>query len=114
MILVITDFAIQSDGQSSYNINTETESEEKIIVAGDFTALPPSMEAKVRFENIKLSKYTPYAQDMVAFNIADGRFDLSFDFHYKSTKEGDILRVDNGSFKLRSLQLDDPANGEKF
>ena len=112
--LTIQDFAIVSDGKSTYRIFTETEADERIDIEGAFTAYPPSVETSVKLINIKLPKYTPYMHDSVGFDLSDGTLNLKFDFQYKSDPAGDILKVDNGYFGLESLQLDDRDSGEKF
>lgn len=112
--LEIKDFAIVSKGKSSYNIMTLTESKEQIEVQGLFTATPPSMDASVRLTGIVLKKYAPYMQDMVNFKLADGIMNMGFNFNYKAQPSGDIMKVENGDFELKSLELNHRENGENF
>src|SRR5262245_15384144 len=63
----------------------------------------------IAFDGLRLSKYSPYYEQEVGFDIRDGRLGLKTGYTLEWGPERHVLRISDGSVAVRTLVLGIPG-----
>jgi len=102
-------FRTLPDSTSPYSFAGTTESGETFSWAGNVLTEPLRSTGTVSFDGLRLSKYSPYYEQEVGFEIRDGRLGLKTGYTLEWGAERHVLRVSEGSVAVRSLVLGIPG-----
>lgn len=103
--LLLQDFRTLRDHRNPCAMTGRTESGERFSWTGHFVTDPLGAEGRIRLENLKLAKYTPYFQDQVGFELRQGSLNLAFayQFHWQTGREA--LRLQDIDAQVDNLLL---------
>ncbi len=68
--------------KSAYNLILNTEAKESVHLSGEFSLEPLWSEGSLDLKSILLKKYFPYYQNLIPWNLKEGKLDLSTQYHY--------------------------------
>ncbi|HZJ53499.1 MAG TPA: DUF748 domain-containing protein, partial [Myxococcaceae bacterium] len=102
-------FRTLPDSTSPYSFAGKTESGETFSWAGNVLTEPLRSTGTISFDGLRLSKYSPYYEQEVGFEIRDGRLGLKTGYTLEWGPERRVLRVTDGSVSVRTLVLGIPG-----
>ena len=102
-------FRTLPDSTSPYSFAGRTESGETFSWAGNVLTEPLRSMGTITFDGLRLSKYSPYYEQEVGFEIRDGILGLKTAYTFEWAPEQHILRVADGSIAVRTLVLGVPG-----
>jgi Domain of Unknown Function (DUF748) len=105
-------FRTVPDSTSPYSFSGTTESGESFSWAGNVLTEPLRSAGTISFDGLRLSKYSPYYEQEVGFEIRDGRLGLKTGYTLEWGTERHILRTSDGSVSVRTLVLGLPGVGQ--
>ncbi len=105
-------FRTVPDSSSPYSFAGTTESGETFSWAGTLLTEPLRSSGTITFEGLRLSKYSPYYEQEVGFEIRDGRLGLRTGYTLEWGPERHVLRIADGSIAVRALVLALPGAGQ--
>lgn len=110
--LLLRDFRTRRDHRTPGELSARTESGEAITWSGNFVTDPLGAEGRIRLEQLKLAKYSPYLQDQVGFELREGRLDLAFayQFHWEPGREA--VRLNEVQARVDGLVLGEAGRKE--
>jgi uncharacterized protein involved in outer membrane biogenesis len=112
--LKVDHFSNGKDKKTAYALSVTSEVKENIKLEGELSVEPLWAEGGLEIKSVPLKKYSPYYQDQILFNLAEGRLDFSTRYKYaKGDKEPEIY-LSRMSVILNSLRLKKPDENEDF
>lgn len=102
-------FRTLPDSTSPYSFTGTTESGESFSWAGNLLTQPLRSSGTISFDGLRLSKYSPYYEQEVGFEIRDGRLGLKTGYALEWGAERHLLRISDGSVAVRTLVLGIPG-----
>ena len=102
-------FRTLPNSTSPYSFAGKTESGETFSWAGNLLTEPLRSMGTITFDGLKLSKYSPYYEQEVGFEIRDGLLGLKTAYTFSWGPEDHMLRVADGSVSVRTLVLGVPG-----
>ena len=102
-------FRTLPDSTSPYSFAGTTESGETFSWAGSFLTEPLRSTGTISFNGLRLSKYSPYYEQEVGFEIRDGRLGAKTGYTLEWGTERHELRLSDGAIALRTLVLGIPG-----
>ena len=105
-------FRTVPDSSSPYSFTGKTESGETFSWAGSVLTEPVRSSGTVSFDGLRLSKYSPYYEQEVGFEITDGRLGAKTAYKLEWGPARHVLRISDGAIALRSLVLGLPGRSE--
>ena len=108
----VQDLHTAGGDQAPYHFEAVTESGEKLSWHGWVKADPFRSGGELTLSGLILKKYAPYYAEKVGVDIADGRLSVTGRYAVSFDNAARMLRLLDGSLKLRNLQLVDRATGE--
>ena len=103
-------FRTLPDSMSPYSFAGRTEAGETFSWAGNLLTEPLRSIGTIAFDGLRLSKYSPYYEQEVGFDIRDGLLGVKTTYTLEWGTEKHILRISDGTVSIRSLVLGIPGN----
>ena len=103
-------FRTLPDSTSPYSFAGRTESGETFSWAGNLLTEPLRSNGTITFDGLRLSKYSPYYEQEVGFDIRDGLLGLKTAYTLEWGPERHLLRIADGAIAVRTLVLGIPGN----
>jgi uncharacterized protein DUF748 len=103
-------FRTLPDSTSPYSFAGRTEAGETFSWAGSLLTEPLRSIGTISFEGLRLSKYSPYYEQEVGFDIRDGLLGLKTAYTLEWGTENHLLRLADGAISVRTLVLGIPGN----
>ena len=108
--IALQGFRTVPDATSPYSFAGRTESGETFSWAGSLLTEPLRSTGSIAFDGLRLSKYSPYYEQEVGFDIRDGRLGLKTSYALEWGPARHVLRTADGSIAIRTLVLGLPGN----
>ena len=105
-------FRTVPDSTSPYSFTGKTESGETFSWSGSVLTEPVRSSGTVSFDGLRLSKYSPYYEQEVGFEITDGRLGVKTAYEVEWGPERHVLRISDGAVAVRSLVLGLPGGAK--
>ena len=102
-------FRTLPDSTSPYSFAGRTEAGETFSWAGNLLTEPLRSTGTIAFDGLRLSKYSPYYEQEVGFDIRDGRLGLKTGYKLEWGQERRLLRTADGAISVRALVLGIPG-----
>jgi hypothetical protein len=102
-------FRTVPDSTSPYSFAGRTESGETFSWAGSLLTEPLRSSGTISFDGLRLSKYSPYYEQEVGFEIRDGRLGVKTGYTLEWGPERHVLRISDGAVAIRTLVLGVPG-----
>ncbi|RPJ04573.1 MAG: DUF748 domain-containing protein, partial [Deltaproteobacteria bacterium] len=112
--LKVDHFSNGKEKKSAYTLSLRTEAKEALRVEGEFTVDPLTSEGTIEVSSVPLGKYSPFYQDKVLFQIADGRLDLSTRYRFVGGQKEPDVGLSGLSVVLSALRLKRAGENEDF
>ena len=110
----ISHFSNSPDKKTEVAVSLATEAKETVKAEGNLSIQPLQGEGNFEIKGIPLRKYSPYYEERILFDIADGRVDFASRYEYAVRgKETPVLLKDL-SLSLQSLRLRQKKEKEDF
>ncbi|MGP0594850.1 DUF748 domain-containing protein [Nitrospira sp. T9] len=103
--LTLQQFSTQKGQANSYALSAERSAGEKITWEGTVTLEPFQSEGRLVFEDYQLPRLWTYAQDLVRFEIPQGRTTIKGHYRLSTTDQGVDVVVDGGTLTIHDLQI---------
>ncbi|MDB6126915.1 MAG: hypothetical protein JWM35_811, partial [Verrucomicrobia bacterium] len=112
MTFVLTEFRTAGARGAPYHFAAVTEAGEKLSWSGTLAADPVASKGEFDVANLILKKYTPYLEDLVQADLADGK--LAARGHYELSLDAKqrVLRLSDGEVHLRDLDVKERASNQ--
>lgn len=101
----VQSFRTRADNRSPYSFSGKTESGEGFSWSGSFLVDPLRSQGSFSLDDIRLSKYAPYYQPAVGFEIRDGLASLKASYQLEWSAARRALQIQDGTLDLRALVL---------
>jgi len=108
----VRNFHTMGSEQSPYRFEAVTESGEKLTWDGWVEAVPFRSGGVLSLSGIVLKKYAPYYAEKVGVDLLDGRLSVTGRYAVSFDGRNRMLKLLDGSLKLRNLRLAERATGE--
>ena len=105
-------FRTLPESTSPYSFSGRTESGETFSWAGNLLTEPLRSIGTITFDGLRLSKYSPYYEQEVGFDIRDGLLGLKTVYTLEWGPEKHLLRIADGAISVRTLVLGIPGNNQ--
>ncbi len=102
-------FRTLPDSTSPYSFAGRTESGETFSWAGRVLTEPLRSTGTITFDGLRLSKYSPYYEQEVGFEIRDGRLGVKTGYTLEWGPQRHELRLSDGAIAVRTLILGIPG-----
>ena len=102
-------FRTVPDSTSPYSFSGTTESGETFSWAGNVLTEPLRSAGTISFDGLRLSKYSPYYEQEVGFEIRDGRLGIKTGYTLEWGPDRHVLKTSDGSISVRTLVLGLPG-----
>jgi len=102
-------FRTLPDSTSPYSFSGTTESGETFSWAGNVLTEPLRSTGTISFDGLRLSKYSPYYEQEVGFEIRDGRLGIKTGYTLEWGPDRHVLKTSDGSISVRTLVLGLPG-----
>lgn len=109
---VAESFSTNKDNEVKFNVSAKTEVDETVAVEGALKLKPLKIKGKVEVNELSLNKYTPYYQNIIRFDIAEGRVSVKSEFDYGNESSAAILS--QAALVVDSLKLKPRDGKEEF
>ncbi|MDQ5977705.1 MAG: hypothetical protein QG602_677 [Verrucomicrobiota bacterium] len=106
----LTEFHTTAQRGAPYHLEAVSESGERFEWTGTLSAAPLSSSGELKLENIVLPKYAAYYADFVQADLTGGRLTVGGRYEAKIDAAGRVLKLSDGSLRLRELKLVERAN----
>lgn len=103
-------FRTDPENRNPYSFFGTTDAGERFGWNGYFYLDPLRSQGDLWLANLSLNKYAPLYQDLVRFEIKDGRVDLRSTYRFEWSASNRVASVTNGSFSLHSFKLAAPGS----
>jgi hypothetical protein len=107
-------FSNGKDKRGNYTLALKTEAKEEVQLAGDFSVVPLQGSGKIEIKGIPLKKYSPYYQEFILFDLADGRLDFSTGYQYRQEEKEMAVSLKELAASLKTLRLRKEGEKEDF
>ena len=108
----VTEFHTAGSRGAPYNFSATTEAGEKLAWTGTLTADPLESHGKFSIENLILAKYTPYIEDQIDSDLADGKLSVSGQYEAAYDAKKITMKLMGGEVHLRDLKLNERSSGQ--
>ncbi|HJW08104.1 MAG TPA: DUF748 domain-containing protein [Holophagaceae bacterium] len=102
-------FRTERDAKSPYSFQGRTESGERFGWKGSVSVDPLKSSGTLSLESLQLPKYAPYYQDLVGFELKEGRATVQADYEFEWTEARHRALLADASLLLQSLKLAEPS-----
>ncbi len=113
LTLLLEDVRTGIDHNNTYEFAATGETGERLVVEGGFQLDPLSFAGRVTVDGFGAPDFAPLYADLLPVELADGRFQGSFAYHFAPLSETPRLGIADGSFVLEAVDLrplnDEPA-----
>ncbi|HET6982675.1 MAG TPA: DUF748 domain-containing protein, partial [Myxococcaceae bacterium] len=103
-------FRTLPDSTSPYSFAGRTESGETFSWAGNLLTEPLRSTGTITFDGLRLSKYSPYYEQEVGFDIRNGLLGVKTAYTLEWGPDRHLLRLADGAISVRTLVLGIPGN----
>ncbi|MEA1934002.1 MAG: DUF748 domain-containing protein, partial [Thermodesulfobacteriota bacterium] len=103
----MVNFSTIPEQVAEFDVAVRTESEESISLKGNLGLSPLLVEGNADIKAIKLTKYAPYLKKILIPDLADGKIDISTDYHYASRDSATETRLSNLALTVSDFVLKD-------
>jgi len=110
----VVNFSTIEKKQAEIDIFVQTEANESLILNGNFSISPLALDGNAAIENIMLTKYVPYLQDILVPDLTNGKVDMQTAFHYSKKDSVAKTSLSGLAVTLTDLILEDKANQTKI
>ena len=101
----MVNFSTIPEQVAEFDVAVRTESEESISLKGNLGLSPLLVEGNADIKAIKLTKYAPYLKKILIPDLADGKIDISTDYHYSSRDSATETRLSNLALTVSDFVL---------
>ena len=101
----LSDFRTEPDSNSPYSLRGRTESGESFAWSGSFSLDPLKSEGRLDLEDLRLSKYRPFYEDLVAFEVRDGAASVHASYVFEWTESAKVCQLKDTSLTVHGLAI---------
>ena len=112
--ITLDDFRTDPDNKNPYAFTGTTDAGETISWRGFFYLSPLRSEGELKLFNFTLNKYAPLYQDLVKFEIRDGRVALDVKYKFALDATNLFASVADSAFGLRDFKLGAPGDSNNL
>lgn len=110
--LQVKDLKAGKEIKGEFILGLETEAAETLASQGQFSLAPLKAEGSLTLGKVSLSKYAPYYQDQINFDLQEGQAHLEMDFSVTEQENEVKTLIRSKEFSLTNVQLWDRVNQE--
>ena len=92
------------DIKGRYSFSVRTEAQEGIVIEGEMSLTPLTVEGKVEGKSVLLKKYAPYYSNMVRFDLESGALDFSSRYKFAEGKGEPEIAASEATATLSALR----------
>jgi uncharacterized protein involved in outer membrane biogenesis len=107
----ISHFSTDKDKKTAIDTSVETEANEKVTIAGEFSLDPMAADSTLGLQGVTLKKYDPYYMESVTFDVDEGSLNFKTRCQYEKKGDDFQLLLSDLSTTIASLIL--KKRGEK-
>ncbi|HTR45180.1 MAG TPA: DUF748 domain-containing protein, partial [Thermodesulfovibrionales bacterium] len=112
--LKVSHLSTEPGKKAAGEVALETDSGERMKLAGEFSLDPLASEGTLEASRIALKKYLPYFEKLVNFRVEDGTLSLGTKYLYQQTGKEPDIRISDFGATLNSLRLRKTDEKEDF
>ncbi|HJU83739.1 MAG TPA: DUF748 domain-containing protein, partial [Holophagaceae bacterium] len=103
--IALDGFRTERDANSPYSFQGRTEAGERFGWKGSLSVDPLKSAGTLSLESLQLPKYAPYYQDLVGFELREGRATVKADYQFEWTGSRHQVLLTDASLMLQALKL---------
>jgi hypothetical protein len=105
-------FGLNSDRTAAYLMSVKTDADEFVRLSGSASLSPIQVAGDIVVSGLKVSRYVPYYQDVLAFKTVDGRLSIGGNYRFRQDKDGLLATLSNVTFDMDALKVVDADDDE--
>ncbi|UCD34184.1 MAG: DUF748 domain-containing protein [Nitrospiraceae bacterium] len=102
--LIISGFSTEPDRQSAFDLSLQSESEETLRLAGNFSLSPLAVDGSLELAHLLPGKYSPYYVNYLSFNVREGSINVSASYTYAADDQ-QAMKISSMDVTLQSIKL---------
>jgi len=112
--ITLDDFRTDPDNRNPYAFTGTTDAGERIAWSGFFYLAPVRSEGSLTLDKFTLSKYAPLYQDLLRFQVTDGKIGVHFNYRFELNPANRVIQLYNTAFVLRDFKANVPGETNNF